>query len=192
MVGGRDGAGAFSATTTKIPLNIAADASQTVGTIAAGSSLGTARWVLGVDTANATTAPLVGTSQYVYAFGGATAAGATSAAQAALVGVNGDLGVWTNVQNMTPARSSFGSTILNNYLFGFGGLVNASIIPDNGGVSGQVSSAPPALVNWQNTTGTLTAKRELPGSTLLGSFFYVLGGRTDLLPATRTTDQIVW
>ena len=192
VVGGRDGAGAVTATTTKIPLNIAVDASQTVGTIAAGTSLGTARWVLGVDTANATSAPLVGTSQYVYAFGGATAGGSTSAAQAALVGVNGDLGVWVNVQNMTPTRNSFASTILNNFLFGFGGLVNASTTPDNGGVSAQISSAPPALINWQNTTGTLTAKRELPGSTLLGSFFYVLGGRTDLLPATRTTDQIVW
>lgn len=38
----------------------------------------------------------------------------------------------------------------------------------------------------------MTAHRFLPGSTMQGAFFYVLGGKTDTLSATQTTDRIVW
>jgi hypothetical protein len=191
VIGGRDATTA-QATAYKIPITIASDASQTVGTVAASSALGTARWQLGVITANGTSAPVVGTAQYVYAFGGATDTMTSSAVQAALVTAGGDLGAWTTVSSMNPARTGFAPVAVNNFLYGFGGTTTGSTTPDNSGSSGQISNAPPAIISWQSTSAQMTARRFLPGSTLQGAFFYVLGGKTDALAATQSTDRIVW
>lgn len=191
VVGGRD-ATSVQSTALKVPVTIAADASQTVGTIATSSALGTARWQLGVVTANGTSAPVVGTAQYLYAYGGSTGAMTSSATQAALVTANGDLGAWTTVNSMTPARTGFAPVAVNNFLYAFGGTASGSTTPVNSGGSAEISNAPPALVSWQSTSAQMTARRFLPGSTLQGAFFYVLGGKTDALPATQSTDRIVW
>lgn len=193
VVGGRDGAGAVQNTAFKVPVTVASDASQTVGTItASANTLGTARWELGVVTASPSSAPVVGTAQWVYAYGGNTGTVNTGAAQAAQVMANGDLGPWTTVNTMSPTRSGFAPVVVNGYLYGFGGLQSGSTTPDNGGSSSQLTTPQPALTNWQNTSAQMTAHRFLPGSTMQGAFFYVLGGKTDVLSATQTTDRIVW
>lgn len=191
IVGGRNAAGVMQNTAIKVPITIASDASQTVGTIATSvSTLGTARWQLGVVTANRASAPIVGTAQYVYAYGGSTGVGTSGAAQAAQVLSNGDLGAWATVTGMNPTRGGFAPVVVNDFLYAFGGVQAAT--PQSSGSSSQLTTPLPSLDNWQSTSAQMTARRFLPGSTPQGAFFYVLGGQTDTLPATQSTDRIVW
>lgn len=191
FVGGRNAAGTMQNTAIKVPITIASDASQTVGTIASSAStLGTARWQLGVVTANKASAPIVGTAQYVYAYGGSTGVGTTGATQAAQVLSNGDLGAWVTVTGMSPTRGGFAPVVVNDFLYAFGGVQLTT--PQSSGSSSQLTTPVPALGNWQSTSAQMTARRFLPGSTVQGAFFYVLGGQTDTLPATQSTDRVVW
>lgn len=193
VVGGKDGTGTMLRTYSVVPITIAADQSQAVGTVANGTNqMGTGRWLLGAMNASSVSAPRVGTNQYIYACGGdtGTGPGITGVVEVATVGANGVLSTWTNLgptDAMNPARAGFGHAVANNFLFAFGGGTG----PSNGTAAAEISTTPPDLVNWQSTSATMIQARYLMGSTLHGAFVYIAGGQTPT-GATDTTEQIIW
>lgn len=200
VVGGKNAAGTLLASYVKVPIAVAADASQTVGTIATDGTnvLSAGRWLMSVQTANAVSAPIVGANQYVYVIAGSTGAMTTGVVQAATVdAATGTLTSWTAgsgpsaLSTVNPNRAGFASVILNGFLYGFGGVTNTST-PDQNGTSSNIVSPAPSLSNWNSTSIQMTAGRYLMGATQNQAFFYVLGGQTPAAPASASTEQLVW
>jgi len=126
---------------------------------------------------------------WIYAGAGVASNGTTtrSAVHAAQVQTGGDLGAWTNVTAMVPARAGYGYTLANSTLYAFGGLQAGA---SDEGASSQILG-PPGLDNWNNLGLNMTEPRYLQGSTTESAFIFQVGGWNGTA-ATASVEKTVW
>ncbi len=188
-----------------VPITVAADGSQTVGTVRAGPTLGAARWqTLAYGATNDIDARISSTQPFLYVAGGTTAAAggsATGDVDAYPIDMMGNLGTRVPVDNQTPARAGFGAASANNFLYAFGGgggtasnsIASAEICgagrPCTAG--GMDPPDPPDLVNWNAAGVSLVTARVNMATAVLPGFIYILGGY-DGVAATATTEWTNW
>lgn len=93
--------------------------------------------------------------------------------------------------NNTNARAGYGVCGANGQLFAFGG---AGATPSAGAAAAVLTAPPPSLSanSWNNEGLTMTNLRYLMGSTVQSAFIFLVGGQTDALPATATTELVIW
>lgn len=137
------------------------------------------------------------TTEWIYVGGGKLAGGTlTDVVDAAKVQAGGALGAWqTPMKGPNPAyfsakASGYGVCAANDQLFVFGGFGGS---PSAKTQSTTLASPLPNLDAW-NAGGTLTLKapRYLLSSTVQSAFIFVLGGKTDVDAASKTTETVIW
>jgi hypothetical protein len=110
----------------------------------------------------------------------------------ATVSGTGDLGTFTNTtQDIKGGGVTGGGTLAAaSQLFLFGGTQGNA---DNKGVSAKIESAAGALANnsWNAGLNLLTP-RVFMGSSVQSAFAFFVGGKTDVLAATKGTELVVW
>ncbi len=191
VVGGRNAAGTVLSTIVRVPLTLDAGGGQTVGApVVDARALGTARWQVGVLSANATTSTFAGAGQYLYVVGGLTggAGTASSVNEVTQVGTGGALGVFATESSPSLKPAGFAGTIVNNLALVFGGKQGAA---DASGAQASLAAPAPAMGNWSSTSGQMSTARYLTAGALHGAFFFVLGGTTGT-GADLTTELMTW
>lgn len=203
VAGGRSSPTTALASIELLPIALNADGTQTVAAafVPATTSLSAARWQLGAAQATAALSPRVGSTTYVYALSGLSAAGvAVPNAEAAAVQPGGQLSAMTTLSQLH--RAGYGTVIAGDFVFAFGGLNGA---PSTSIVSGEICGSgalscssgvsAPNVVNWNNEGVGLVTPRYLAGTTLSGAYIYVTGGESVAgAPPTLTTstEYFLW
>ncbi len=191
VLGGRDETGTALASYEYLPVQVNADGSHALGTWITGvNDLPAARWQLGAFVADHAHAAMVPAgSTWIYAGGGVDSDGTTMvrAVSAGKVQAGGDLGAWSEVDDMTPARAGYGYTCANSTLYAFGGQQAGA---SEGGVSNLITG-PPDLDNWNNLGLTMTEPRYLTGSVTESAFIFLVGGWNGTA-ATASVEKTVW
>jgi hypothetical protein len=188
---GRDQTGTALASYEFLPITVEADGTHTLGSWAGGGlDLSVARWQVGTFRADHAHADIVSPGDtWIYLGSGVDSTGLAveTSVSAARVQAGGDLGVWTDVDSMTPPRAGYGYTVANATLYAFGGQqADAS----EGGVSALIIG-PPTIENWNNLGLTMTEPRYLPGSVTESAFIFLVGGWNGTA-ATATVEKTVW
>ena len=210
-IGGRDAAGTALASYDYAPITVAADGSQTVGAFTPGGSLlASGRWELAAVAMEHLRASVVPAGEtWIYAMGGFNAA-ATSIVRdvtAAKVSSGGALTPAYEVDSMQPGQAGYGVAGANNFLFAFGGRQGGGgaatafagaaklCAPAEAGCAGGPPPEipePPDLVNWNALGFSLQQARYLGGSALESAFIFLVGGQSDTMAATSTTERTHW
>jgi hypothetical protein len=200
--------GGFTAASTLdtyeyLPVTIAADGSQTVGTFTlGGKNIGSARGGISAWAVDDRNIPATGTSSYVYFGSGLTINGAAvNETVVGLVGTNGELvridalgGATTQLSpaDAAPRAGGAGSVAANGFLFVFGG---SGFAGTTGGDSAEVCrsglggcvGAAPELRNWNSLGGGgILIARSFMGVAIESAFIYVIGG------GSATTERSIW
>jgi len=130
---------------------------------------------------------------WVYAGGGLTAAGtAENHVEAGKVQSGGDLGVISDMpKDFSSNSAGYGICAANGQLFVFGG---ASGAPSGGAKAAKLISPAPSLTqnSWNAEGITMTHPRYLMGSAVQSAFIFLIGGQTDVMEASATTELVVW
>jgi hypothetical protein len=212
--GGRNASSTVLSSYEYLPITLAADGSQTIGTWTAGASaIGTARWKLtgfAVGRAQASFVPAATT--YVYFAGGEAGAGTPSTGVVAgTVAAGGDLGTLNAVSSPCCSADRSGSdgagaAALNGYVMLLGGGPSgpsaatggfqAWICQSAGTPDGACAGGPPALGLWNELVGYdagLVVPRHLFGVAVDRGVIYAAGGATNTTGnnATSTTEAMI-
>jgi hypothetical protein len=176
-----------------LPINVALNGRQTVGTWTTGVATSAAgRWQLGAWSVDAATAPTVsGTDVWVFLGGGVSATNtAVNKVEAGKIAAGGDLGTLSDTPtDFSTTHAGYGVLAGNGRLFTFGG---ANALPSTGATVATLSS-PPTLagVAWNNDGLLLAQARYLMGNATRGCFEFLIGGQT-FAPADASTEVVVW
>ena len=189
VLGGDDGTQAV-ATYEYMPITIAADGSQTAGTVATGGkTIGTARWKSSAWTVDSTVTANAGTYAWVYVGTGENTAGTNTVAQTSVGEVNPATGELTSTATttldlLTPhsVHSGTGAVASDGFLYDFGG----GPTPSTGGSSAEIcgpgvvgctTTAPPSIANWNSLgSGGVLIARYLSSAAIESAFIFVAGG----------------
>jgi len=190
VLGGNDGAQALQSY-EYMPITIAADGSQTTGTVTTGGkTIGTARWKSSAWTVDSTVTANAGTDSWVYIGTGETFAGTTTVAQTSEGKVDTATGeltstATTSLDTLIPhsVHSGTGAVASDGFVYDFGG----GPTPSAGGSSAEIcgpgvvgcttTTAPPALANWNSLgSGGVVIPRYLSSAAIESAFIFVAGG----------------
>lgn len=193
-IGGHDAAGAPVATYELLRVQVTGARTHTVAAAwtPGATSLGVARAELSAYAVDHVAAPVVPAPRtYVYAGGGAGAAGSVSNVDVGEVQAGGQLSAWAAV-SASRNVSGYASAAGNGFLYVFGGgptatasCFSAEICDGSAGCAG-----PPLVRNWNNEGVSFGTARYLPGSTTESSFIFIVGG-TSGTGALASTEQTV-
>jgi hypothetical protein len=189
VAGGRDGAGTVRNTIHMLSVDVDPD-DETHGVGAwttLPQTLSTARWQCGgfvVDDALHSVAPPNET--WLYFGGGRTQGGTSGNTDAGRVTGDGTLASFQQVDGPSPARAGYGFAAASNFLYIFGGQGGA---PSTDGREAQIATPLPTLSNWNAMGGRgIETARVLMGSAQESAVIFIVGGQTDALPASRSTE----
>jgi hypothetical protein len=176
-----------------LPVTVLPNGKQTVASAwTEGATSATARAEHGTYVVDARTSPqITGDEVYVYLAGGLVGGSTTGVAEVASLGAGGQLGAFSAVSAMSPARAGFGNVTAGSgattKLFVFGGLQANPTSNANAAELG----VPPAISNWNNEGLQMTSARYLMGSSVQSAFIFLLGG-TSGTGALSSTETVVW
>jgi hypothetical protein len=201
-IGGRSGGTTALASYTFARVAVAADGSQTVSAWAPDAGfLATPRWQLsaiGMD--NARASAIAEGDTWVYAVSGYNGAASQYVSEVTAGLVTGD-GTFEPVYSVdAPSnQAGYGLAGANNFLFIFGGGSSPATTSRSGSICGMGASGcspqvpdPPDIGTWDNLGFGLRQARWLPGSALESAFIFLVGGASDTMAATTTTERTHW
>lgn len=188
--GGRDEDGTPLASIERLDIQVNGPDSQTTGGWSTlDDELSEARYDCAGFTLDSTWHSVVEPGEsWVYFAGGENGSTTTGAVDVGQLEPGGELSSWGTVDSMSPARSGFVHAAASDYLHAFGGQKGE---PSSGGVSAEVIG-PPDLRNWNNQGVSLQEGRHLAGSAAESGVLFALGGATDDLDATTSTETTNW
>ncbi len=191
VFGGLNPAGTALPSYELLPIQINLDGSQTPEAFTPGiAALTAARWRLGAYTATPDDTPRMNGGTYVWAGGGASAAGAMVANfDGGQVTTGGQLASLTNVGPMNPQAAGYGVFAAGDFLYALGGQDG---MPDVNNMSVEHSGTPPGLINFQGFTPGLTMPRIDLGAAEQSGYFYVLGGLTTGGMVTKSIEYVLY
>ncbi len=146
-----------------------------------------------------TSAQTIAVGNYVYEISNDTSGGGAKTTWYAPMTSNGGLGAWNRASTMNVARSSFGLTTLNGYLYVLGGYDGGSEIA--GSEYAKINSDG-SLGNWAIATAVLSGAqiRDSGIAVAYSSHAYLIGGNGTgdsaevdyITPSTTTGDFTTW
>ncbi len=187
VAGGRNAAGTVLSSIEILPILIeTATAQLPEGWTASARSLTEARHQCGgYSLDDRLNSAIPSGDTWLYFAGGLKSDGsATGVIDAGRVQDQADFEAWTTIRTLSPRRAGFGYAAASNFLYVFGGNGGS---PSSGGVSGRLDVVPD-VQNWNGLGTSLSESRYLPGAAQESAVIFILGGQTDALDATRTTD----
>lgn len=186
--GGSDGSTALSSY-EYLPITIATDGTQTVGTVTTGAkTIGTGRWKSSAWTVDASVTSNAGSNSWVYFGTGENAAGTSTVAVTAAGEVDPTTGELTSSASTTldfvlsSVHSGTGAVAANGFLYDFGGgptpaAGGSSSEICHSGLGGCTTTMPPELASWGSlASGGVVIPRYLTSAVLDSAFVFVAGG----------------
>jgi hypothetical protein len=122
--------------------------------------------------------------RWIYVLGGTDGRRATGAVDVGQVGALGAFDSWASLGSLSPARAGHGWAAASDTLYVFGGQQGSA---STGGASGTIAQVP-QIRNWNSLGTSYSEARLLPGSAQESAVILAIGGATDALAATRSTD----
>ena len=135
------------------------------------------------------------TTNFIYAGGGLNNTGAqVQTVVRAKVAAGGDIGSFTTTQSLTGGGiTGAGVLAAAQQLFAFGGQQGMALSIGNKGVSAPIVDTNGNLAsNSWNSGLNLLNPRAFMGSSVQSAFAFFIGGQTPNMPATKTTESVVW
>ncbi|HRI65443.1 MAG TPA: IPT/TIG domain-containing protein [Polyangium sp.] len=192
------GANATGASVTSyeyLPVTIAPNGRQTVGTWTTGANAFSAgRWQTSAWVADNTTSTVIPAGEtWIYVGGGfSTGTMLSGKVEAAKVNAGGELGSVSDVpKDFTSSAAGYGVCAANGHLFQFGGQNGT---PSSGAKAATLISPAPTLnmQSWNAEGLNTTEPRYLMGSAVQSAFIFLIGGQTAASAASQSTELVVW
>lgn len=149
------------------------------------------RWQLGAFRGDSTVSTFVRAPDTFIWLGGGELGGGGAANQvdAGKVAAGGDIASFSQPKGFTSSNSGYGAFAANGQLFVFGGAG-----PSNAARSATLIDPAPSLASnsWNNEGLSMRDARYLPGSAVQSAYLFLIGGQTASLPATKSTEVVIW